>query len=175
MGTVLLVLGVVLLGVWGAHKFLYFRSMTLSLRHASLFTSASAPVSYPAEILIGERINIPIVPAGYVNGSWLISDRYANHVTKSATPGNAGNIIIYAHNKASMFGPLHLVQKGEQITVKTKDGKTHRYRITDTLTVAPSETQFLLPSSTEVLTLYTCTGFLDSMRLIVRAVPITDN
>lgn len=56
MGTVLLVLGVVLLGVWGAHKFLYFRSMTLSLRHASLFTSASAPVSYPAEILIGERM-----------------------------------------------------------------------------------------------------------------------
>ncbi len=174
-GTVLLLLGGMLLGIWGIHKLLYLRAMTFSLRHAALFTSASAPTAYPSEIRIGERINLAVVPAGYVNGNWLISDRYANHVTKSASPGDTGNIIIYAHNNGSMFGPLTMVQKGEEISVKTKDGKIRRYRVFETHEVEPSDTRYLLPTPTEILTLYTCTGFLDSRRFIVRAIPFADN
>jgi len=35
----------------------------------------------------------------------------------------------------------------------------------------PSDTTYLLPTKVEILTLYTCTGFLDSKKLIVRAMP----
>lgn len=173
LGTNLIVLGIVLLGFWGLHKFFYIRSLTLSLQHTLQLSSNASPVSHPSSIRIGSLINAPIAPAGYVNGSWLISEKAANHVTKSASPGEKGNIIIYAHNRAALFGSLNQVQKGEEIIIQTKEGKEHSYKVVEIVTVAPTNTTLLLPTQFEMLTLYTCTGFLDSMRLVVRATPIT--
>lgn len=175
LGTILIITGVVLLGFWGLHKYLLVRSLTLSVQHTLQFASQAPPVSYPSSIRIGNLINVPVAPAGYVNGTWLISEKAANHVTKSASPGEKGNIIIYAHNTPGLFGPLNRAAKGDMVTVTTKNGDEHRYRIIEITTVAPSNTTLLLPSPIELLTLYTCTGFLDSKRLVVRAQPVTSN
>lgn len=172
LGTFFIALGIVLLSFWGLHKLLYIRSLTLSVQHTLQLASQAPPTSYPSAIRIGSLIHVPVVAAGYVNGSWLISDKSANHVTKSASPGEKGNIIIYAHNTPGLFGPLNRAAIGDMVTVTTKNGSEHRYRIDEIVNVAPSNTSLLMPSPFEILTIYTCTGFLDSRRLVVRATPV---
>lgn len=128
-------------------------------------------VAQPTGIVIGKTIRLPVTLGGYINGTWLVSSTHASYIGQSALPGTPGNIIIYAHNKPNLFGPLQKLKGSEEITLTTRDGITHRYRVTNISVVKTQDTRLLQPTRTETLTLYTCTGFLDSKRLVVRAEP----
>ncbi len=171
----LLTIGIVLLCIWGLHKVLYFRSLKLSESLVNAYAAPLSSVIRPNRIVIGSLINLPIVEAGYVNGTWLISPNRANHVAQSASPGSNGNIIIYAHNKVDMFAPLITLKGGETVLLMTTDGKTHQYKVASVTEVSPDDTRLLQPTLTETLTLYTCSGFLDSKRFVVRALPTLEN
>lgn len=90
---------------------------------------------------------------------------------QSALPGENGNIILYGHNLNTIFGYLMDTKIGAIVNIRMTDGSLHRYTVTETQVVAPSQTQLLAPTTHEVLTLYTCTGLLDSLRFVVRAIP----
>lgn len=154
------------------HKVIYIRSLTLSRALVSTFTQEKPSTSQPVYIEVAGRIALPIVQAGYVNGTWLVSDTMANYVAQSATPGGSGNIIIYAHNKPTMFGPLRTLVGGEKIRIRTSDGTLYRYQVVFVREVDTRDTRLLTPTASEALTLYTCSGFLDGKRLVVRAVPL---
>jgi LPXTG-site transpeptidase (sortase) family protein len=86
-------------------------------------------------------------------------------------PGENGNTVIFAHARKGLFLPLRQISEGARIYVLTAQ-KTHIYQVNKITKVNPTDTQVISPTSSEVLTLYTCTGFQDSLRLIVQATPI---
>ena len=93
-------------------------------------------------------------------------------MSSSARVGEKGNIVIYAHNKATSFGPLAQIKIGDPITLKTRSGKNYSYGVYKIFMVNPNQVEVLQSKGAEELTLYTCTGFADSKRLIVKAKPL---
>lgn len=169
----LVVLGVLMMGTWVAHRFFYARSLAFPDSVLSQYRSQESARRLPVFIDIDSIGRLPVDEGRKINGIWTIADDAANHVAKSALPGDQGNIIIYGHNTKRVFGKLLEKKPGDYITITTADGKAHQYRIFQALSVPPSRTDLLAPTTSETLTVYTCTGFLDSMRFVVRALPVT--
>lgn len=117
------------------------------------------------------HILLPIQETAIVNGVWQVDDAGASHLAISARPGESGPIIIYAHNTKDRFGSLPYAYLGEEILITTADGKNHIYKVTQTMTVDPHQTDILTNQKDETLILYTCTGFADLQRFVVFAVP----
>jgi LPXTG-site transpeptidase (sortase) family protein len=166
-----LVLGFIMLATSGIYLWHNMRVLSFDTPH----TPVEAPLeqgSEPQHLTIQSAgIDVSIQPALIKDGIWQTSQNSATHLFTSARPTEAGNIIIYAHNKKNLFGELKKVKVGDAIAVTTETGATHQYVVRDVKTVKPSDIQEVLPSPNEVLTLYTCTGLLDSQRLVVKAFP----
>ena len=170
---VFLFFGILLISFWAVHKFLYYRSLALSRGQATQILHAepkAAPL--PVHIFIPWNSNVDIEPLSFTNGEWQISDTKATYLLGSARPGEQGNIIIYGHNKREILGNIRALKGGEPITIRTDDGKDHVYLVKRTQEVSPNDISLLAPTTTEVLTLYTCSGLLDSQRFLVRAEPV---
>jgi len=132
----------------------------------------ATPVSPPSSIQIGTaKIDTAITPAAITNGIWETSDTSASHLIYSAKPSEAGNIVIYAHNRRQLFANLSQAEVGDEVIVTTEDGSPHIYVIKELQVVPPDQVEVVMPTETETLTLYTCTGPFDSQRLVVRAFP----
>lgn len=128
--------------------------------------------SPPVRIRIASgSIDLPIEVGWIRNGKWDISPKNASHLATSAHPRESGNIVVYGHNKEAIFGKLRQVKQGDLIELETAEGESHDYRVTEISQVTPKQIEVVLPTDYEVLTVYTCTGFLDSRRLIIKAIP----
>jgi len=66
--------------------------------------------------------------------------------------------------------PLQDVQKDNLIYVLSTDN-WFRYKVSDIKFVSPAQVEVIKPTANERLTLFTCSGFLDSKRLVVTALP----
>ena len=126
----------------------------------------------PVKIII-PRINIdlPVTESKIVNGYWELSKNTASHGEGSASPGEKGNIVVFAHARQGLFYNLKDVKKDDVIYIFTKD-KWRTYKVRDITSVFPNQIEVIKPTTDETLTLYTCTGFYDEKRLIVRATPV---
>ncbi|MCL4339046.1 sortase [Patescibacteria group bacterium] len=113
-------------------------------------------------------IDLAVKEAKVVNGYWEVFPSGAGWGEGSGYPGEKGNQVIFAHARQGMFLPLKNVKDGEDVYVFTSD-KWYQYKIDNIQEVLPSQTEVIAPTKDEVLTLYTCTGFADSKRLIVTA------
>ena len=130
-------------------------------------------LSRPIEIIISTvDMDLPIEETVIAHNAWQIADNGASHLSTSARPGENGPIIIYSHNTNDRFGPIRWLSTGKQITLKTQDNKTHEYKITRTLQVAPDKTSIFFSEKGETLFLYTCDGFADLERFIIVAKPV---
>lgn len=114
------------------------------------------------------KIDIPVQEAALVNGYWETFDDRAGWGVGSALPGQPGNEVIFAHARENLFLPIRWIRKGTEITVTNGHGE-YIYEVVSTKTVKPSDTNVIAPTDDETLTLYTCSGFADSRRLIVTA------
>lgn len=169
--VLLIALGLLLMTFWGVHRFFYNRALTLSDALLASYTR-SHEGALPVNITVGDSINVPIVEAGKIGNTWTISASAANHVANSSIPGNIGNTIVFAHNTDDLFGPLDKVKQGDPVAIRLNDGSLHRYTVTSIAWVTTGHTELLMPVNHEALTLYTCGGFFDSLRIVVRAVPL---
>jgi LPXTG-site transpeptidase (sortase) family protein len=117
-----------------------------------------------------------ITESGIIQGVWQTSDTNATHLNVSANPGQNGNIIIYGHNTYSIFGNLPQSHIGDPV-ILSADNSDHpfRYIIKQIRTVLPTDLSVISPTSTEVLTIYTCTGWFDSQRFVITAYPVLTN
>ncbi len=80
------------------------------------------------------------------------------------------NLVIFGHNWPNMLGDLKKVKKGDKISVKTLASQEKGYVVTGTYEVYPNETHVLTGTgNAERLTIITCSGFMDSKRLVVTA------
>ena len=118
-------------------------------------------------------IDLEVKEASINNGIWEISETTASFLNSSAKPGEGGNIVIYGHNKKDILGKLiGNIKTGMEIQIFSQNGTFFRYETIEIKTVTPNEIGVVLPTDYEILTLYTCTGLLDSKRLIIKAIPI---
>jgi len=114
------------------------------------------------------NIDIPVKTAQIINGYWQVFSDSAGFGLGSAYPGEMGNTVIFAHARKNLFAPLKDITTGAQVTVYIKN-QLFLYTVSEIKEVLPSQTDTLAPTSDSTLTLYTCSGFRDSKRLIVTA------
>lgn len=125
--------------------------------------------SSPTRIIIPNlNIDLPVKEAKVVNGYWEVFPTGAGWGIGSGLPGEIGNQVIFSHARKGMFLSLREAKIRQIIYVMTKD-KWYSYEIMDIKEVLPSQIEVVAPTSDETLTLFTCSGFSDSKRLIVIA------
>ncbi len=168
-GFKLIFLGLLLWLVFGVFRLYQSKILSFSGQLASQTPTGPAAVRIAIPKV---DLSLPLTEATVTDNTWEISETGASHWDNSSNPGDNGNIVIYAHNKTNLFGPIRWLNVGDEIVLTAADGSEHIYRITQTLTVSPNQTEYILPKAEETLTLYTCTGFFDSQRYLVIAKPI---
>lgn len=130
-------------------------------------SSKKAP---PTRIIIPSlNIDIPVKEAKVVDGYWEVFDDRAGFGLGSAYPeDDKGNQVIFAHARQGLFLPLKEIKLGQSITVLTED-RWYSYTVEELKEVTPDQLEVIAPTKDPVLTLYTCSGYADSKRFIVRA------
>lgn len=130
------------------------------------------PASQPPTRIMIPRlaIDIPIREARVIDGYWEVFETTAGHGTGSGNPGEIGNMVIFAHARTGLFLSLRDIKDQDAVYVFTND-RWYRYRVSETKIVSPNEVEVIQPTSDETLTLFTCSGFLDTKRLVVIAKP----
>lgn len=136
------------------------------------FTATPVTAPKPVQILIPSvNIDLPVTSSALRNGYWVTSETTASFGEGSSPPGEGSNTVIFAHAREGLFLPLREVKQGQSVYVFTTN-RYFRYEIISIAEVAPTETYTIKPTEDERLTLFTCSGFLDSKRLVVTAKPI---
>jgi len=129
-------------------------------------------VAIAKKILIPDLgIDLEVKEADVKGGYWEVFEDKAGWGKGSGLPGQVGNQVIFAHARESLFLPLRSVKLGVKIYLLTDLG-WYDYQVTDIKEVNPREIEVISPTDDETLTLYTCSGYQDSKRLIVTAKPI---
>jgi LPXTG-site transpeptidase (sortase) family protein len=167
---ILLSFGILLLAFGG---FNYYRVRILSFTTLPTVAPTKDRGAVPTEIVIPSiKIDLPVDIGEIKNGVWQISTNHATFLNTSAPPGTGGNTVIYGHNKKVIFGNLPYLSVGQDIYVKTSDGKIHAYKAVKKYFVEPEAVNLISPTTSEELTIYTCWGLFDSQRAVIKALPI---
>ena len=157
------------------HRYLRTQALTLDKETVANIAAASyetnKPRPIPVYVTLGSLIKADVSTQVYTNGNWTIAEQGVSYLEQSARPGEQGNIILYGHNTKESLYQLKNVPNGATMSLRSEDGQEHLYTVTLRKIVSPSQIEFLQPSSTEIVTIYTCIGPLDSKRLILQAVP----
>lgn len=127
----------------------------------------------PIKLLIPSvKIDVNVVPAEIVDGFWETATASASFGLGSSHPQETGgNTVIFAHAKPGLFADLRLVKKDDLIYLFTAS-KWFTYKVSEIKTVLPNQVEVVSPTQDKTLTLYTCTGYKDALRLVLIAKPI---
>ncbi|MFA9288658.1 MAG: sortase [Weeksellaceae bacterium] len=116
-------------------------------------------------------IDLPVVAVTMKDNKWQTTDDGVSYLKSSPIPGEKGNAILYGHNWPSLLGKLNQAQTGNKIEI-TLSNKTKQLFVVHSLAVVSPDQSHVLQSTPDArITLYTCTGFLDSKRLVITAMP----
>ena len=125
--------------------------------------------------LVPQRIVIPklsldleVREAKIINGYWEVFAASGAWGSGSGLPGQVGNQVIFAHAKEGLFLPLKNAKIADIIYVLTPIS-WYKYEVSEIKEVMPNQTEIIAPTNDETLTLYTCSGFRDTKRLIIIA------
>jgi sortase A len=132
---------------------------------------ANLPVPTPAaEQAI--RIQIPAigVDAPVVQGDgWEQLKKGVGQHIGTADPGQAGNLVVSAHNDifGELFRDLDRLQPGDEVQVSTST-REYLYRVTGVEIVEPTDVSVMNPTARPTITLISCYPYLvDSQRIVV--------
>ncbi len=175
IGNALMLLGIASLLVAG--YFLFQRVNPNRLKfddyQPNIEVSTDTPAGNPKYLIIKELgINLEVVPANVKNDRWETTYNGVSFLASSPIPGTVGNSIMYGHNWTSLLGNLKQAKPGQIIEVIDDAGRVTRFEVHFVQIVGPDEKSILDQTTDTRLTLYTCTGFLDSKRLVVTAIKI---
>ena len=126
----------------------------------------------PQRVIIPDlAIDLEVEKAEVVGGYWEVFADSAAWGTGSGLPGEAGNQVIFAHAREGLFLPLRSIEVGQKVYVLNED-EWYKYEVYEIKEVYPNQVEVIAPTEDETLTLYTCSGYQDSKRLIVIAKPV---
>ena len=173
MPMVVLVVGVLFMSITAgyvlARKQTIVTTQTVRQELEAKSTEDTKRLPVPIKLLVPGLVNIDLEEARLADDVWEISEKKATHLEQSANPGESGNIIIYGHNKPSILGNIRRMKQGDRVFLTAADGMVHHYQVFQAIEVDPTQMELLAPTEAEVLTLYTCSGWLDRKRWIVQA------
>jgi len=134
-------------------------------------TSYTGELTNPSAISLPSLgINLPVVLTYMEGKKWPTTPSGVSYLANSAVPGDIGNAVFYGHNWPSIFGDLKNAKIGDKLVIQYQDGKSRDFTVDKVFIVGPNATEILAQSPTPKITLYTCTGFLDTKRLVVTAI-----
>lgn len=166
--TLFLALGVTFLLLWGIRQ--VHLSTRLSFSSTIAANEIGGNIIHPVKISIPSiKIELPIEETLIEKGIWQISEKGVSHLATSAYPGNPGNIILYGHNTNDRLARLGEIKDGDVISITSKNGRRFEYKVRSVEIVKPTDIADLTSYNKETITIYTCTGFADLKRLLVKA------
>lgn len=166
--TLFLALGILFFAAWGIRE--VHLATRLSFSSAVAANEISGNIIHPIRITIPSiKTELPIEETLIEKGIWQISENGVSHLATSAYPGNGGNIILYGHNTTDRLARLGEVKIGDVVTVTSKNNRRFEYKVTSVEVVKPTDIDKLMAYNTETLTIYTCIGFADLQRILVKA------
>jgi sortase A len=154
-----LVLGIFALGYAG---FVFADSHIYQAVEIEKFERASLP-SKPRILVEGDVIGEIQVPRLKLNAIVVQGESSATlrravaHISKSALPGEWGNVVLAGH-RDTFFRPLQDVRLGDEVRFKTPE-RSFEYLVESIEVVAPNDIQVLEPSTGHDLTFITCFPF----------------
>jgi LPXTG-site transpeptidase (sortase) family protein len=169
LGISLLILGVILLFAKDRAPDLNstFENEPVSIRGLSEVEVEDRKL--PKKIIIPSlSVNLPVKKANVVDGYWEVFEDSAAWGMGSGIPGENGNQVIFAHARENLFLALQSIKLGEEIYILNDDA-WFSYKVTEIKEVFPSQIEVIEKTEDQTLTLYTCSGYKDSKRLIVVA------
>lgn len=130
-------------------------------------------ISKPVKRIIIPRIKIdlPIISSEIKKGEWETTTQGISYLKASPIPGETGNSILYGHNFDELFGKLSNLTPGDTIEIEYDDKSVKEFIIQSTQEVTPKQVDIIKPTTDTRITLYTCSGFMDSKRFVVVAIP----
>jgi sortase A len=154
-----LAFGVLALGYAG---FVFADSHAYQTLEIKKFNQAGR-LSEPHILVEGEVIGEIQVPRLAINAIVVQGDSTAilrqavGHLSKSALPGEWGNVALAGH-RDTFFRPLRDIRLGDEIRFKTRE-RSFEYRVESIEVVAPTDIRVLESSTGHDLTLLTCFPF----------------
>lgn len=172
VATWFFMLGFLLVTFPSTYKILVKSSQTLRpIRVSQSLLGAPKTSQPPIRIVIPSlAMDLPVVEARVIAGFWELSENSASHGVGSANPGDIGNTVIFAHARDELFGPLRNIKNDATIYLMTDD-QWYWYQVQEIKLVNPNDVEVIAPTPDQTLTLFTCSGFLDTKRLIIIAKP----
>lgn len=132
--------------------------------------SSNENIQLPDQIEIPAiNISLPIVATKIQGNDFATSSYGVNYLVDSSLPGQNGNSIFYGHNWPKLLGNLKKAERGDIIALKYASGETKTFAIDLITIISAKNAKINTKSDSKILTLYTCTGFLDTKRLIITA------
>ncbi len=134
---------------------------------------ASAELSgFPIRIIMPSlELSVPLFAVPYTDERWTIPTGGAAVLTTPEAVGARGQV-IYGHNWKSILGDLVRTKVGDVIAVEFANGQRRLYTATIVTTTDANDRAALAQGSENGLVLYSCTGWLDSKRVVVVAEPL---
>ncbi|MGL5383286.1 MAG: class D sortase [Culicoidibacterales bacterium] len=166
VGTSLLLVGLVLMGVGGYQLYTAYQAETSSLGEAKALIETvqeqeqAKPDAFADSDIIGivsiERLGFESAIVEGVNDADLIKG--AGHMSETALPGEGDKIVLAGHRNQA-FGKLEGVEVGDEVKVQTIYGE-YRYLVREMEVIDETQTEILLPTAPkEELVLFTCYPF----------------
>lgn len=170
--NLLIYFGLICLILFG---FLYWQRNTpkrlqFNLNKIDLAQTAKVANKEPKVLIIKDLgIEQNIYPASIKEGKWEATDKGISFLSSTPVPGEKGNSVIYGHNWKNILGSLMRAKPGQVVEIVYADGSSAKFKIEYTQVVTPDQTQILDQTKDSRITLYTCSGFLDTKRFVVTA------
>jgi LPXTG-site transpeptidase (sortase) family protein len=126
--------------------------------------------SLPAGLII-DRVDIwvPLIPSTIQSGQWETTAKGVSYAKNYTIPGQKGNAILYGHNWSNILGNLYKVKPGDEIQIVYTNSVKKVFEVQTTQEVSPTDVSILNNTEDARITLYTCSGFLDTKRFVVVA------
>jgi len=169
---ILITVGIILIAI-GAFLLVRYQSLSLPLSKSDKNSAASESIgglSWPQWISIpNSKINAQIAAGGYKEGKWVLDDNFALYLPTSGKLGEGGNTILYAHTRERLFGNLKKTSVGDLIILGDANGKMYNYSVYSIEYIKPYQTDMIETNLKDTVTLFTCDGWFDENRLVVKA------
>lgn len=173
LSSLFFILSVDLFILFGIHFIHHYSLQSIAFASAPLVQDTSAKLVIPRRMFIPSlEKTLSVFPARISHNVWETTDKGVSYLITSASPGEKGNAIFYGHNFTNLLGDLKDITIGSMIMIEETDGSTKHFTVTDKKIVDPTDISIIKETNDSQLTLYTCTGFLDSKRLVVIAKPL---
>ncbi len=126
--------------------------------------------SLPVNLRISSLdIDLPIYESEIKDKKWEVSNKGVSFLRSSVLPGDKGNSILYGHNWTNLLGNLTKIKTGEVVEIVFSDNTKKEFVVTLIQEVDPDDISILNNTNDNRITIYTCSGFLDSKRFVVVA------